>query len=67
LLIFYSDKFYFLFIKEAFPNIEFEINDEAYTQEEMAYNIDAILEFLSEMLLEIDLSHIKGNQNYTHY
>ena len=67
---FFTDKFYFLFLKEAFPNVEFEINEKAVTNEEMANNIDAILEFLSRRLLEIDLSHIQGieivNQNIDH-
>ena len=56
------DQFYFLFIKEAFPQVDFEYN-EAKSPEEMAQNIDSILEFISsDVLVDFDLSSIKGNQ-----
>ena len=60
--VFFSDQFYIQFFEGAFPDIDFSSLEEAQTEEEMAENIQALIDLLSEEILKYDLSHIKGDE-----
>jgi len=60
--VFFSDQFYIQFFEGAFPDIDFSSLEEAQTEEEMAENIQALIDLLSEEILKYDLSHIKGEE-----
>jgi hypothetical protein len=60
--VFFSDQFYIRFFEGAFPHVDFSGLEEAQTDEEMADNIQALIDLLSEDILRYDLSHIKGEE-----
>ena len=60
--VFFSDQFYIQFFESAFPDIDFSSLEEAQTEEEMAENIQALIDLLSEEILKYDLSHIRGDE-----
>ena len=60
--IFFTDQFYIQFFKGAFPDIDFNSLEEAQNEEEMADNIQALIDLLAEEILKYDLDHIKGEE-----
>ena len=60
--MFFSDQFYIRFFEGAFPDIDFTTLEEANTDEEMADNIQALVDLLAEEILKYDLNHIKGEE-----
>lgn len=60
--VFFSDQFYIQFFENAFPDIDFSSLEEAQTEEDMAANIQALLDLLSDEILNYDLSHIRGSE-----
>lgn len=58
----YSDAFYIQFFQAAFPEIDFSRLEEATTEEEMASNIQTLIDLLGQEILKYDLSHIKGEE-----
>ena len=58
--VFFTDAFYIQFFEAAFPNFDFGSLEEAQTEEEMADNIQALIELLSQHILKFDLDHIRG-------
>lgn len=60
--VFFSDQFYIRFFEQAFPDIDFSSLDEAQTEEDMANNIQALIDLLAEEILKYDLDHIKGDE-----
>ena len=62
LLLFFSDAFYIQFFQSAFPDIDFSSLEETNNEEEMAMNIQTLIDLLSQEILRYDLSHIRGDQ-----
>jgi hypothetical protein len=60
--VFFTDQFYISFFEGAFPDIDFSQLEEATTDQEMADNIQALIDLLSEDILKYDLNHIKGEE-----
>lgn len=60
--VFFTDQFYISFFEGAFPDIDFSQLEEAKTDQEMAENIQALIDLLSEDILKYDLNHIKGEE-----
>lgn len=60
--VFFSDQFYIQFFEGAFPDIDFSSLEEAQTEQDMAENIQALIDLLSEEILKYDLSHIRGDE-----
>lgn len=57
-----SDMFYIQFFQAAFPEIDFSQLEEANNEDEMAENIQALIELLGSQILKYDLSHISGRE-----
>ena len=57
-----SDQFYIQFFMSAFPDNDFSQLVETEDEEEMAANIQALIDMLSQSILMYDLEHIKGDQ-----
>lgn len=66
----YRDTFYIQFFKSAFPDFDFSPLEETNDMEQMAANIQSLIDLLSQNILMYDLSHIQGEQivsgNYEH-
>lgn len=60
--VFFSDEFYIQFFQAAFPEIDFSQLTPAQNEQEMAENIQALVDLLGEQILRYDLSHIKGEE-----
>lgn len=60
--VFTCDQFYIQFFESAFPDFNFSNLAEAQTEEDMAENIQALIELLSEEILNYDLGHIRGDE-----
>lgn len=56
------DQFYIQFFMSAFPDSDFSQLLETDDEEEMAANIQALIDMLSQNILMYDLEHIKGDQ-----
>ena len=61
LFLFFSDAFYIQFFQSAFPDIDFSSLEETNNEEEMAMNIQTLIDLLSQEILRYDLSHIRGD------
>lgn len=61
-LLVISDQFYIQFFMSAFPDNDFSQLVETEDEEEMAANIQALIDMLSQSILMYDLEHIKGDQ-----
>ena len=46
----------------AFPELDFSQLEEAQNEEEMAENIQALIDVLGQQILKYDLSHIRGDE-----
>lgn len=57
-----SDEFYIQFFQAAFPEIDFSQLTAGQDVQEMAENIQALIDLLGEQILKYDLSHIKGDE-----
>lgn len=62
LTCFCSDAFYIQFFQAAFPEIDFNQLEEATNEEEMASNIQMLINLLGQQILKYDLSHIRGEE-----
>lgn len=62
LLLYLRDQFYIAFFQQAFPDNDFSQLIETDDEEEMAANIQALIDMLSQSILMYDLEHIKGDQ-----
>lgn len=60
--VFFSDEFYIQFFQAAFPEIDFSQLTAGKDEQEMAENIQALIDLLGEQILKYDLSHIKGEE-----
>lgn len=60
--VFTCDAFYIQFFENAFPDFNFSSLAEAETEEDMAENIQALIELLQDEILNYDLSHIRGDE-----
>ncbi len=58
----FSDGFYIQFFQAAFPEIDFTSLEAATNEQEMAENIQALVDLLGGEILKYDLSHIKGEE-----
>lgn len=57
-----SDAFYIQFFQAAFPEIDFSQLEEGQNEQEMAENIQALIDLLGQQILKYDLSHIRGDE-----
>jgi len=62
LAVFFSDEFYIQFFQAAFPDIDFSQLTAGQDEQEMAENIQALIDLLGEQILKYDLSHIRGDE-----
>lgn len=60
--IFFSDQFYIQFFQHAFHDLDFGELEEAQNEEDMAMNIQALINLLSNDILKYDLGHIRGDE-----
>ncbi len=60
--VFFSDEFYIQFFQAAFPEIDFSQLTAGQDEQEMAENIQALIDLLGEQILKYDLSHIRGDE-----
>lgn len=57
-----SDAFYIQFFEAAFPEFDFNHIKEATNEDEMARNIQDLIDLLGQQILKYDLSHIRGEE-----
>ena len=60
--VFFSDEFYIQFFQAAFPEIDFSQLTQGTSPQEVADNIQALIDLLSDQILKHNLSHIRGEE-----
>ena len=60
--VFFNDAFYITFYKAICPELDLGQLEEAQNEEEMAENIQALIDFLSQCVLQFELNHIRGDE-----
>ena len=60
--VFFTDTFYIQFFQSAFPDFDFSALENTDDEEQMAANIQSLIDLLSSKILMYDLGHIQGEE-----